>query len=155
MGSRTGDLSRRLGGFLPNPVDYFYRWEIRRKVEAVQRRRHFIWRPNECYPIKKRKGVYTTRLSVSAFGVAPNNDSTSFLSCTFNAKTGKALGTTALDAVGVIPGGGNVLHAIQFGAAIGAAGISVYGSVRDAGLSATGGGGPLKLLWLEWGSGRG
>ena len=61
-------------------------------------------------------------------------------SCFSQAATSKAAGTTALDAVGVIPGAGNILHGVQFVAAIVAAGISTFGSARDASLSATGAG---------------
>jgi hypothetical protein len=72
--------------------------------------------------------------------VAPSNGTQKpgFWSCTFTGKVGMSIGTTTLDAVGVIPFGGNVLHGIQFGAAIISAGISIYGSLGDAGLSATG-----------------
>jgi hypothetical protein len=56
--------------------------------------------------------------------------------------TGDALRTngasSALDAVGIIPGGGNLLHGIQLGAGITSAGISVFGEARDAALSAGG-----------------
>jgi RHS repeat-associated protein len=61
-------------------------------------------------------------------------------SCLSQAATSKAAGTTALDAVGAIPGAGNILHGIQFGAAVVAAGVSTFGSARDASLSATGAG---------------
>jgi hypothetical protein len=60
------------------------------------------------------------------------------LSCTFTGKVGMSLGTTTLDAVGIIPGAGNVLHGVQFGAGLAAAGFSLFGSFTDAGLSATG-----------------
>ncbi len=70
----------------------------------------------------------------------PNDGPTKpgFLSCTFTGKVGMSLGTTTLDAVGIIPGAGNVLHGVQFGAGLAAAGFSVFGSLPDAGLSATG-----------------
>jgi len=49
------------------------------------------------------------------------------------------LASTALDAVGIIPGGGNVLHGIQFGAGLLGAGIAAYNSsIPDTGLSAVG-----------------
>jgi RHS repeat-associated protein len=70
---------------------------------------------------------------------APNNGR-SFLSCTFTAKTGLALGTTLLDAVGTIPVGGNIVHGIQLGATVISTGLAVFGSFTGAGLSATGAG---------------
>jgi hypothetical protein len=50
--------------------------------------------------------------------LAPNNapQNPGFWSCTLTGKVGMSIGTTTLDAVGIIPGGGNVLHGIQFGA---------------------------------------
>jgi hypothetical protein len=91
----------------------------------------------------------------SAFGTAPNKGLTKYHcplfgpcykgptlppSCFSQAATSKAAGTTTLDAVGIIPGAGNILHGIQFGAAVVAAGVSTFGSARDASLSATGAG---------------
>jgi hypothetical protein len=72
--------------------------------------------------------------------LAPNNGSQtpSFLSCTFTGKVGMSLGATTLDAVGIIPGAGNILHGVQFGAGLAAAGISLFGSLSDGALSATG-----------------
>lgn len=82
----------------------------------------------------------TTMFPASAFVVAPNNgpQKPGFISCTFTGKVGMSLGTTTLDAVGIIPGAGNVLHGVQFGAGLSAAGFSLFGSLTDAGLSATG-----------------
>lgn len=82
--------------------------------------------------------------SINPFGggapTAPNNGTQKpgFWSCTFTGKVGMSLASTTLDAVGIIPGGGNVLHGIQFGAGLIGAGLSVFGSPVDAGLSATG-----------------
>ena len=72
--------------------------------------------------------------------VAPNNTPSKpgFWSCTFTGKVGLTWGETTLDAVGIIPGGGNVLHGIQMGAGIIGAGISVFGDGSGAGLSAGG-----------------
>ncbi|MFZ0462550.1 MAG: RHS repeat-associated core domain-containing protein [Candidatus Acidiferrales bacterium] len=53
------------------------------------------------------------------------NNKPGFWSCTFSAGTGTALGTTALDAIGIIPGGGNVLHGVQLAAGVGALGLSL------------------------------
>lgn len=40
--------------------------------------------------------------------------------------------------MGIIPGAGNILHGIQFGAGLVGAGISLFGNVTDGTLSATG-----------------
>jgi hypothetical protein len=53
------------------------------------------------------------------------NNKPSFWSCTFSAGTGAALGTTALDAIGIIPGGGNVLHGVQLATGVGALALSI------------------------------
>jgi hypothetical protein len=42
--------------------------------------------------------------------------------------------------VGVFPGVGNFFKGVQFGAALISAGVSIFGSSRDASLSATGAG---------------
>ncbi len=62
----------------------------------------------------------------------------SFLSCTLTVKVAITFGPFGLDAVGAIPGGGNLLHGIQFGAGIIGAGFAVAGDASGAGLSATG-----------------
>ena len=66
--------------------------------------------------------------------VAPNNGPSKpgFFSCTFTGKVGVTWASTTLDAVGIIPGGGNVLHGIQLGAGIVGAGISVFGNATGA-----------------------
>ena len=61
-------------------------------------------------------------------------------SCTFTGKVGASLGETALDAVGTIPVANDVVHGAQIVSAIGAAGISLFGDVTGAGLSAAGAG---------------
>jgi hypothetical protein len=82
----------------------------------------------------------TTTFAACAYGLAPNNgpQKPGFISCTFTGKVGMTWASTTLDAVGIIPGGGNVLHGIQLGAGIVGAGISVFGNATGAGLSAGG-----------------
>ncbi len=72
--------------------------------------------------------------------VAPNNtpNKPTFLSCTFTGKVGLSYLTFGLDAVGTIPVGNDVVHGVQFGAGIAAAGISLFGGATGAGLSAGG-----------------
>jgi len=60
--------------------------------------------------------------------------------CTFTRKVGATWGETVLDAVGIIPGGNDIVHGAQIVAAVGAAGISLFGDVTGAGLSAAGAG---------------
>jgi len=78
---------------------------------------------------------------VSGTVVAPNNgypgSSYTKLFCAGDALRANGA-STALDAVGIIPGGGNLLHGIQLGAGVISAGISVFGEARDAALSAGG-----------------
>lgn len=73
-------------------------------------------------------------------GGAPNNGPSKpgFFSCTFTGKVGMSYLSTGLDAVGIIPGAGNVLHGIQFGAGVVSTGLAVFGDFTGAGLSATG-----------------
>ena len=61
-----------------------------------------------------------------------------FFSCTFTGKVGMSYLSFALDAVGVIPGGNDVVHGVQFGAEVASAGISLFGDLSGAGLSAAG-----------------
>lgn len=72
--------------------------------------------------------------------VAPNNGPSKpgFWSCTFTGKVGLSWGETALDAVGIIPAAGNVVHGIQFGAGLVSTGLAVFGDATGAGLAATG-----------------
>lgn len=56
----------------------------------------------------------------------------------FTGKVGLYYGAFGLDAVGMIPIGNDVVHRIQFGAGIAAAGISLFGGPLGAGLSAGG-----------------
>ena len=72
--------------------------------------------------------------------LAPNNaaNKPTFLSCTFTGKVGLSYLTFGLDAVGTIPVGNDVVHGVQFGAGIAAAGISLFGGATGAGLSAGG-----------------
>jgi RHS repeat-associated protein len=51
-------------------------------------------------------------------------------SCASQVATSKAAGTTALDAIGIFPGTGNIVKAVQFGAALISAGVSMFGSAR-------------------------
>jgi hypothetical protein len=53
---------------------------------------------------------------------------------------GTSLGETALDAVGAIPIANDIVHGAQIVSAVGAAGISLFGDVSGAGLSAAGAG---------------
>ena len=61
-----------------------------------------------------------------------------FFSCTFTGRVGMSYLSFALDAVGVFPGGNDVVHGVQFGADVASAGISLYGDLAGAGLSAAG-----------------
>ncbi|MGH9520555.1 MAG: RHS repeat-associated core domain-containing protein, partial [Terriglobales bacterium] len=71
---------------------------------------------------------------------APNNRPSrpGFFSCTFSGKVSLVWGETALDAVGIIPGGNDVVHGIQLGAGVIGAGVSVFGDATGAGMSAGG-----------------
>ena len=82
----------------------------------------------------------TTRFDANAFGNAPNSGPSKpgFFSCTFTGKVGLSYLSFGLDAVGVIPGGNDVVHGVQFGAGVAAAGISIFGGPTGAGLSAAG-----------------
>ena len=80
-------------------------------------------------------------LRISGRGAASEKTSPQkrgFVSCTLTGKVGATYAATALDAVGVIPGGGNLLHGIQLGAGIVGAGFAVAGDATSAGLSAGG-----------------
>jgi hypothetical protein len=58
--------------------------------------------------------------------------------CTVTGKVGATWGETVLDAVGIIPGGNDIVHGVQFASGIAAVGVSLFGDVTGAGLSATG-----------------
>ena len=68
---------------------------------------------------------------------AQANNKPGFWSCTASTETAKALGTTALDAIGIIPGGGNVLHGVQLAAGVGALALSTWGFKDVAGAGAS------------------
>jgi RHS repeat-associated protein len=74
-------------------------------------------------------------------GSAPNNgpQKPGFWSCTFTGNVGASWGETALDAVGIIPFGGNGVKSVQLASGIVAGSISAYKhSMTGAGLSAGG-----------------
>jgi RHS repeat-associated protein len=61
-----------------------------------------------------------------------------FFSCTFTGKVGMSYLSLALDAVGIFPAANDIVHGVQFGAEVASAGISLYGDLAGAGLSAAG-----------------
>jgi len=77
-------------------------------------------------------------LAASVFGIAPSNGTQTpgFWSCTFTGNVGASWGETALDAVGIIPFGGNAIKGVQLASGIVAGSISAYKqSMTGAGLS--------------------
>lgn len=79
----------------------------------------------------------TTRFAASAYGLATQKPG--LLDCTFNGKTGLAWTQTGLDAVGIVPAGGNAVKGVQLASGIVAGSISAYQhSMAGAGLSFTG-----------------
>jgi len=87
------------------------------------------------------KAIGLNTIQQSPTKKAPNNgpQKPSFWSCTFTGNVGASWGETALDAVGIIPFGGNGVKGVQLASGIVAGSISAYKhSMTGAGLSAGG-----------------